>query len=220
MTRKKSIVLNYKKAQNLLNHDRVKILNKLSDEEFDSTSELAEEVGRDESEVSKDVKKLYENGIVDSKDEAPVFEFERIKVRPYIMEFQSDSEIDKDKMQEYVQLSGEELNFLDSVLNKVHDESILPVFTASAQYTPLIDIMDKVSNAKQEISDRYTEIREDRSCEEDGHVWGDAHYEPETGFGEIVLRGCKYCSACQFKVIGEDSKWREVEEYRDLGVEK
>lgn len=220
MTNKKSVILNYKKAKKLLNRERIEILNKLSNNDYDSISDLAERLGRDKIKVSKDVQKLYENGVIDKEDEKISFDFDRIEVKPHTFEFQSGSELDKDEMVNSITLRGEELNFLDAVLNKVHDESILPVFTASAQYTPLVNIRDKVSNAKQEISERHREIQADRSCEEDGHRWGNAHYEPETGFGEIVVRGCSYCSACQFKVVGEDTEWREVEEYRDLGVEK
>ena len=83
-TRKKKIVLKLPLARKLLTEKRREILETLSEQEFDSITELTEELGRDKKNVSQDIKKLYEHGIVDLEDQGrskkPAFEFEKIEI--------------------------------------------------------------------------------------------------------------------------------------------
>lgn len=83
-SRKKKIVLKLPLARKLLTEKRREILETLSEQEFDSITELTEELGRDKKNVSQDIKKLYEHGIVDFEDQGrskkPVFEFEKIEI--------------------------------------------------------------------------------------------------------------------------------------------
>lgn len=86
MAEKKKIVLKLPLARKLLTEKRREILETLSEKEFDSITELTEELGRDKKNVSQDIKKLYEHGIVDLKDQGrskkPVFNFEKIEIEP------------------------------------------------------------------------------------------------------------------------------------------
>lgn len=81
---KKKVKLKFSQAQKLFTEKRRELLQTLSHKEFDSITELAEELGRDKKNVSEDIKKFYENGIVDLEDQGrskkPVFEFERIEI--------------------------------------------------------------------------------------------------------------------------------------------
>ncbi len=83
-SRKKKVVLKLPLARKLLTEKRREILETLSEKEFDSITELTEELGRDKKNVSQDIKKLYEHGIIDLKDQGrskkPVFKFEKIEV--------------------------------------------------------------------------------------------------------------------------------------------
>lgn len=83
-TEKKSVVLKFSQAQNLLTEKRRELLQTLSEKEFDSITELSRELGRDKKNVSQDIKKLYENGIVDLEDQGrskkPVFNFDKIEI--------------------------------------------------------------------------------------------------------------------------------------------
>ena len=81
---KKKIVLELPLARKLLTEKRREILETLSEQDFDSITELTEELGRDKKNVSQDIKKLYEHGLIDLEDQGrskkPVFEFRRIEV--------------------------------------------------------------------------------------------------------------------------------------------
>ena len=83
-SRKKKIILKLPLARKLLTKKRREILETLSEKEFNSITELTEELGRDKKNVSQDIKKLYEHGIVDLKDQGrskkPVFKFEKMEV--------------------------------------------------------------------------------------------------------------------------------------------
>ena len=83
-SRKKKVVLKLPLARKLLTEKRREILETLSEKEFDSITELTEELGRDKKNVSQDIKKLYEHGIIDLEDQGrskkPVFNFEKIEV--------------------------------------------------------------------------------------------------------------------------------------------
>lgn len=83
-SRKKKIVLKLPLARKLLTEKRREILETLSEKEFDSITELTEELGRDKKNVSQDIKKLYEHGIIylkhQGRSKKPVFEFEEIEV--------------------------------------------------------------------------------------------------------------------------------------------
>ena len=85
-SRKKKIVLKLSLARELLTEKRREILQTLSEKEFDTITELTKELGRDKKNVSQDIKKLYEHGIIDLEDQGrskkPIFEFEEIEVEP------------------------------------------------------------------------------------------------------------------------------------------
>ena len=127
----------------------------------------------------------------------------------------SNEILDKEEMEETLTLTGGELTFLDKVLAQVDRESIIPT---NRNYTPLLDIRKEIRDARSEISDRHRELRSERNCEEDGHIWGSGHYEEDTDYGDIVLKGCKECPKATFRVVGEDRDWREPKEYENLGA--
>ena len=56
----------------------------LSEKEFNPITELSKELGRDKKNVSQGIKKLYQNGIIDLKDQGrsktPVFNFDKIEI--------------------------------------------------------------------------------------------------------------------------------------------
>jgi len=83
-TEKKKIVLKLPLARKLLTEKRRELLQKLSEQEFDSITELAEELDRDKKNILQDIKKLYQHGIIGLKDQGrskkPVFEFEEIQI--------------------------------------------------------------------------------------------------------------------------------------------
>jgi predicted transcriptional regulator len=83
-TEKKTVVLKFSQARKLLTEKRRELLQTLSEKEFDSITELSEELQRDKKNVSQDIKKLYQHGIVDLKDQGrskkPVFEFSKIEI--------------------------------------------------------------------------------------------------------------------------------------------
>ncbi|WP_414838312.1 ArsR family transcriptional regulator [Candidatus Nanosalina sp. VS9-1] len=83
-TEKKTVILKFSIAQKLLTEKRRELLQTLSEQEFDSITELTEELGRDKKNTSQDIKKLYQHGIIDLKDQGrskePVFEFEEIQI--------------------------------------------------------------------------------------------------------------------------------------------
>ncbi|MFB6143727.1 MAG: hypothetical protein ABEJ98_00305, partial [Candidatus Nanohaloarchaea archaeon] len=62
--------------------------------EFNSITELSKELGRDKKNTSQDIKKLYQNGIIDLKDQGrskkPVFNFEKIEIEG--LEFEGNKE--------------------------------------------------------------------------------------------------------------------------------
>ena len=81
-TEKKKIVLEFSLAKKLLTKKRRELLQTLSEQEFNSITELAEELDRDNKNISQNIKKLYQHGIIDLKDQGrskkPDFEFEEI----------------------------------------------------------------------------------------------------------------------------------------------
>ena len=83
-TEKKSVVLKFSQAQKLLTGKRRELLQKLSEKEFNSITELSKELGRDKKNVSQDIKKLYQTGIINLKDQGrskkPVFNFDKIEI--------------------------------------------------------------------------------------------------------------------------------------------
>ncbi len=83
-TDKESIVLEFSQAQELLTEKRRELLQTLSEKEFDSITELSKELGRDKKNVSQDIKKLYQSGVIDLEDQGrskkPVFEFRKIEI--------------------------------------------------------------------------------------------------------------------------------------------
>ena len=83
-TEKKSVILKFSQAQKLLTEKRRELLQTLSEKEFNSITELSKELGRDKKNTSKDIKKLYQTGIIDLKNQGrskkPVFEFEKIEI--------------------------------------------------------------------------------------------------------------------------------------------
>lgn len=83
-TKKKTVVLKFSQAQKLLTEKRRELLQTLSEKEFNSITELSQELERDKKNVSQDIKKLYQNGIIDLKDQGrskkPVFEFSKIEI--------------------------------------------------------------------------------------------------------------------------------------------
>ncbi len=83
-TDKESIVLEFSQAQELLTEKRRELLQTLSEKEFDSITELSKELGRDKKNVSQDIKKLYQSGVIDLEDQGrskkPVFEFSKIEI--------------------------------------------------------------------------------------------------------------------------------------------
>jgi predicted transcriptional regulator len=83
-TEKKTVVLKFSQARKLLTEKRRELLQTLSEKEFDSITQLSKELQRDKKNVSQDIKKLYQHGIVDLKDQGrskkPVFEFSKIEI--------------------------------------------------------------------------------------------------------------------------------------------
>jgi len=122
---------------------------------------------------------------------------------------------DRDNMEEALILTGRQLSFLDTLLNNVKSNSILPTYP---DFSPLRDIRKEIRDARSEISDRHRELRSERNCEEDGHIWGSGHYEEDTAYGDIVLKGCKECPKATFKELGKDEDWRKPKEYENLGA--
>jgi len=64
-TEKKKIVLEFSLAKKLLTKKRRELLQTLSEQEFNSITELAEELDRDNKNISQNIKKLYQHGIID-----------------------------------------------------------------------------------------------------------------------------------------------------------
>jgi len=83
-TEKKKIVLEFSLAKKLLTKKRRELLQTLSEQEFNSITELTEELDRDKKNISQNIKKLYQHGIIDLKDQGrskkPDFEFEEIEI--------------------------------------------------------------------------------------------------------------------------------------------
>lgn len=91
---KKSVVLKFSQARELLTEKRRELLQTLSQQEFNSITELSKELGRDKKNTSQDIKKLYQNGIIDLKNQGrskkPVFEFDKIEIEG--LEFEENKE--------------------------------------------------------------------------------------------------------------------------------
>lgn len=91
-TIKSTLSLQYSTAQDLFTDERMRILEALSRKEFDSISELSEELRRDKRQVSKDIKALYETAIIDLEESEvteedgrslkPVFNLDQIRIQP------------------------------------------------------------------------------------------------------------------------------------------
>lgn len=87
----KTLSLKLSTAQRVLTEKRLRILDALTRKEFDTISELSEELGRDKMEVSRDIKALYEAAIIeleesevaeDGRSLKPVFELSQIQIQP------------------------------------------------------------------------------------------------------------------------------------------
>lgn len=79
-------------AKEILTDRRIELIDVLSNEDIDSVSELAEWVDRDTSMVSKDLRRLYEAGVIDYEREGhrkrPVLTHSTILVEPVMFEGQ------------------------------------------------------------------------------------------------------------------------------------
>lgn len=89
--------ISFNQAKDILTDKRIEILRALTRKYFDSITELTEDLDRDKKNVSEDIKKLYENGIIDieqkGRKKAPRFRFNKIVLDPLTFE----NNINRDK---------------------------------------------------------------------------------------------------------------------------
>ena len=91
-----SIALNRATAREVLTDRRTELIDVLSNEDVDSVGALAERVERDTGQVSKDLRRLYEAGIVEYEKEGrrkrPVLTHSTILVEPVMYDGQVTGE--------------------------------------------------------------------------------------------------------------------------------
>jgi DNA-binding transcriptional ArsR family regulator len=78
------IEIGFRQARGLLTDKRIEILEELSENDLESITDLSDKLGRTKTNVSKDIKKMYESGIIDLEENGrmkkPVFKFNKITI--------------------------------------------------------------------------------------------------------------------------------------------
>ena len=82
---KTKITIGFKQARDILTDKRIEILETLAKKEFNTITQLANHLDRDKKNISKDIKKLFETGIIDLKNQGrskkPEFNFNKIQIK-------------------------------------------------------------------------------------------------------------------------------------------
>ena len=84
-----TLVLRFETAEEVLTPKRKELINTIKNEEVQSVTQLSELVNRDKSRVSKDLKKLYENDIIEFDEldggKSPRLKHDVIDIEPIVL---------------------------------------------------------------------------------------------------------------------------------------
>ncbi len=93
---KNVLILDPKDSREVFTEKRMEIIDTIKNEEVNGISELSRKLGRKKSNVFEDLRILFENGVVDFKEEGkrkiPVLSHKNIFVRPLVLEESSQKE--------------------------------------------------------------------------------------------------------------------------------